>query len=231
MDPFERPPLAPLVLEEIRQSIYQIDQKYWPLIIAFRIPNFIPPSIPVPPQRPHQLLELFKSYAKELYEAEASRYEPFRADPLYVTWLSSLNNRTAVHLEKVFRQLNEIDPAAMLLSHGIMYQRIDADVRELMFELGRRYSQPRRAQPPVSELPAQPEANNRKRIGEFILKMGATGLKVKRKDIWQAAGYKDRTEFERFQRGDSRNRSACSNFNRILNLNPDDFRSLMGRKP
>jgi hypothetical protein len=141
MEPFERPPLAPLVADEISQSMDEIDRRYWPLIIEFRVARFIPPDIPVPRQRPHQLIEVFKSYAKELYEAEASRYESFRASGMYPTWLSNLNNRIAVHLQKVFHHLEESAPSATLLYHGIVYLRIDADVRELMFALGKQYTQ------------------------------------------------------------------------------------------
>jgi hypothetical protein len=59
--------------------------------------------------------------------------------------------------------------------------------------------------------------------------MAASGLKIKRKDIWQVAGYEDRTEFERFQRGEERNRAASMNFNRILNLESADFRKLLAK--
>lgn len=109
MESFEPPQLATLVLEEIRQSAYEIAKRYWPMIIAFRFPNFIPPSIPVPPRRPHHLLEIFKSHAKELFECEAHRYEHFRAHPLYVTWVSNLNNRVAVYIQQVFQHLEDCD--------------------------------------------------------------------------------------------------------------------------
>jgi|GEM_PF-3687192 len=226
METFQRPPLAPLVADEISQSMDEIDRRYWPQIIGFRVARFIPPDIPVPRQRPYQLLELFKSYAKELYEAEASQYEPFRASRMYVTWLANLNNRIAVRLQEVYKHLDESDPDFLLGYHGISNLRIDADAREAMFKLGNQYTQG----PAPSIIPVPPQVSsgqqpgNRERIEKFILKMTASGLKVKRKDIWQTAGYQDRTEFERFQRGDERNKAASLNFNRIINLELDDFR-------
>jgi hypothetical protein len=60
--------------------------------------------------------------------------------------------------------------------------------------------------------------------------MAQAGTKVKRKDIWLVAGYKDPTEFERFQRGDNRNQSATSTFNRVLGMEPQDFLKLLKHK-
>lgn len=63
----------------------------------------------------------------------------------------------------------------------------------------------------------------------FIQKMAACGLHIKRKDIWMAAGCQDRTEFERFQRGENRNQTASINFNRILSLGAAALRELLKR--
>lgn len=71
---------------------------------------------------------------------------------------------------------------------------------------------------------------NRERIDRFVLRMAQAGTKLKRKDIWLVAGYTDRTEFERFQRGDNRNRSAAYTFNRVLGLEPQDFLEVLKRK-
>ena len=225
MEPFQRPPLPPLVADQISQSMDEIDRRYWPQIIEFRVAKAIPPDIPVPRKRPHQLLELFKSYAKELYEAEASRYEPYRANRMYVAWLSNLNNRIAVRLQEVYKHLDESDRDSMLGYHGMSNLRIDADVHEVMFKLGNQYTQPSAATA-TAVLPesSEQQLSNRERIEKFILRMAASGLKVKRKDIWRVAGYNDPTEFERFQRGNERNKAATLNFNRILNLEPEDFR-------
>ena len=51
-----------------------------------------------------------------------------------------------------------------------------------------------------------------------------TGETVRRKDVWSVAGYQNATEFERYQRNDPRTtESAKSNFDRVLNSNPQDF--------
>jgi hypothetical protein len=49
-----------------------------------------------------------------------------------------------------------------------------------------------------------------------------TGKKITRKDIWQKAGYKSRTEFERWERQDTKhpNAAAAKNFSRILQDKP-----------
>jgi len=236
MNHFECPPLDRLTFEEISQAAHEIDKRYWPLIIAFRVANFIPPSVPVPPQRPLQLIELFRSYALELFKAEADRFEPFRADRLYVPWLSDLSNRIGVHIQDVFRQLEEGDPDSLLTYHGASNLRIGAAVQEAMSDLIKQHMQEPRIQPETSSVVAASvqdssgtRIGNRERIEKFILKMAASGLKIKRKDIWQVAGYEDRTEFERFQRGEERNRAASMNFNRILNLESADFRKLLAK--
>ena len=51
-----------------------------------------------------------------------------------------------------------------------------------------------------------------------------TGKRITRTDIWRAAGYKDRTEFERFQRDDPRTTdSAKAAFYRTLKMKPKAF--------
>ena len=51
-----------------------------------------------------------------------------------------------------------------------------------------------------------------------------TGKRITRTDIWRGAGYRDRTEFQRFQRDDPHvTRSARNNFSRILKMDPKTF--------
>jgi hypothetical protein len=57
-----------------------------------------------------------------------------------------------------------------------------------------------------------------------------TRRRVFKKDIWTAAGYSDRTEFERFQRGDARTTaSAAANFERVLKTEPKLFVEILDR--
>ena len=58
-----------------------------------------------------------------------------------------------------------------------------------------------------------------------------TGRKITRKDIWTVAGYKDPTEFERFQRDNPRTtKSATIAFNRILRMTPANFVEMLDKK-
>ncbi|MGP8242905.1 MAG: hypothetical protein ACLQVN_00125 [Bryobacteraceae bacterium] len=73
--------------------------------------------------------------------------------------------------------------------------------------------------------------DRRKAIDGFISKLADAGHKISRKHIWSVAGYKDRTEFERFQRGDTRTtKSATASFNRVLNMKPEDFIRALEKK-
>jgi hypothetical protein len=57
-----------------------------------------------------------------------------------------------------------------------------------------------------------------------------TRRQIFKKDIWTAAGYSDRTEFERFQRGDAHTTaSAAANFERVLKMEPKLFVELLDR--
>jgi hypothetical protein len=72
------------------------------------------------------------------------------------------------------------------------------------------------------------ETRTRRVIDQFILTVGAAGRRISRKDIWTVAGYKERTEFERFQREDSRlTDSARNNFTRTLNMLPEAFIAIL----
>ena len=64
----------------------------------------------------------------------------------------------------------------------------------------------------------------RQRIDAFLQTMRQHGHRVSRKDIWRVAGYEDATEFQRFQREDSRATAGSrQQFDRILSLRPDEF--------
>jgi hypothetical protein len=62
-------------------------------------------------------------------------------------------------------------------------------------------------------------------INNFIQKVSAAGRKpITRKDIFTVAGYKERTEFLRFQRNDRKaTKSATVNFTRVLSMTPEKF--------
>ncbi len=61
-------------------------------------------------------------------------------------------------------------------------------------------------------------------IAAFISRLDEAGFQITRKNIWRVAGYKDGTEFGRFQRSDTRTtKSAAAAFNRVLKMSPEDF--------
>jgi hypothetical protein len=53
--------------------------------------------------------------------------------------------------------------------------------------------------------------------------LSATGRCITRTNIWSVAGYRDPTQFERFQRNQGASRGSIVRFNRILNLPPAEF--------
>ncbi|MBZ5577379.1 MAG: hypothetical protein LAP40_12535 [Acidobacteriia bacterium] len=71
---------------------------------------------------------------------------------------------------------------------------------------------------------ARPGHNPRSTIDAFIQNVARAGAKINRTDIWTVAGYKDRTEFERYQRKSTRTTaSATKNLGRVLSLSPEAF--------
>lgn len=75
-------------------------------------------------------------------------------------------------------------------------------------------------------------ANRKAAVDAFIdVVTDATGRRIKRKEIWAAAGYNDATEFQRFQRGDARTtKRATAAFNRVLKMSPEDFLKLLNNR-
>ncbi len=257
MSEFYRPPLHPITCEEIDMLLHKIDQQYWPVIAKMKVAKFIPLSIPVPPQAPLHLLDTLNLYARDLFTSEADYYEQFHNDGRYPAWLSKLMGRVVTRVLNAVDKIEQGDSVlgnliSTLAYHGITQPQMEKTLRESLGELTNRYTQ-RDSGPQVQTNTlkgetakiAEPQARgiedsqddtiksplgNRERIDKFILKMATSGLEIKRKDIWRAAGYKDRTEFERFQRGEEHNKSASLSFNRLLNLEPDNFRELLKRK-
>jgi hypothetical protein len=86
---------------------------------------------------------------------------------------------------------------------------------------------------------AQPEptlkstgSQNRAAIDEFIRKVrDTTGRKITRTDIWTAANYTNRTDFERYQRDDPRTTdTARAKFSHVLKMQPQEFVEALERK-
>jgi len=79
---------------------------------------------------------------------------------------------------------------------------------------------------------ASAEAKNKRLVEDFIAAVRSkTSRKITKKDIWTVAGYRDATEFSRFQRNDTRTTpTATGNFNRVLNYRPEEFIGMLERK-
>ena len=70
----------------------------------------------------------------------------------------------------------------------------------------------------------EPALGRREKIDRFIAAILAEGHAISRRDIWRVAGYKNRTEFERYQRdAKPQNVKAVRTFEAILSLSPKDF--------
>jgi hypothetical protein len=78
---------------------------------------------------------------------------------------------------------------------------------------------------PETSQPRRVKTKTRIRIENFIQDVQeVTGERITKTTIWQMAGYKSRTDFECFQREDTKTTvSAREHFNRILRMQPENF--------
>lgn len=78
------------------------------------------------------------------------------------------------------------------------------------------------AEGPNSSVASQ--AHHRELVDAFIEQvLVVTGKRIRRTDIWKAAGYEDATEFERFQRNSRTSPAVISKFMKILRMTPAKF--------
>jgi hypothetical protein len=138
IDP-ERPPLDPLIFEEIKARLHAVDQRHWPVLIAFQVPNFHPLNIPVPPQRPLQFREAVLSYALSRFDIEAYYYAPFRADFRYPPWLTRLAGRVVDRVVDALDKIEQGNTKSSLWFHGISQQEIVEAVRLRLWEISNLY--------------------------------------------------------------------------------------------
>jgi len=68
-------------------------------------------------------------------------------------------------------------------------------------------------------------ASHQDEVDAFLARVvSTTGHKATKTDLWRVAGYNDRREFERFQRGElPENKSATESFQRVLSMSPETF--------
>lgn len=138
----ERPPLAPHTCEKIDLELHKFDGIYWPDITAMRVKNYYPFDEPVPPQQPEHLLSVIKEYAGRLFKLEADYYEPFRADPRYGAWLSSLSKRIIGRVLMALDKLENGNPFGTILGfHGLTKPHVEKCVVLALSEYRRQYEQ------------------------------------------------------------------------------------------
>jgi hypothetical protein len=72
----------------------------------------------------------------------------------------------------------------------------------------------------------------RQRVDDYLARVTEkAGHKATRTDFWTVAGYKNRTDFERFQRDKKVTKTAKENFNRILEeMTPEQFSTALSQK-
>lgn len=234
----ERPPLLPIAFEQLELILRQVDAIFEAQLRSLQRAEISSiAGLRSSPKLPEHVRGVLRAYASVLFTREADQY------PISVEldrWLSEL---AACVTDRVMETVERVESVggASLAYHGLTREAMRETMRGLFEGHVPHYASKRRrdaaqspsltaeTSPPIQGEAPQSGISNRGRIDSFILKMANSGLKVKRKDIWQVAGYADRTEFERFQRGEERNKTASMNFNRILNLESADFRRLLAK--
>lgn len=237
MSELDKPPLPAIMYELIEDQLRKIDERHKQSLLTFSVNPDVSPGQRAPAKQPRKLMNALEVYAGNLFVAESAQYEGFKSDESYSLWLVRLKDRIIRRIFETIALLQQ-RPDVRLDYHGLTDDEIRAGLNTLLLRAVNEYSwkasRPSLVPEPTVDSPPRGAtdipAGNRERIEKFVLKMAEAGLKIKRKDIWKAADYKDRTEFERFQRGDNRNKAATLNFNRILKLEPENFRELLKRK-
>jgi hypothetical protein len=93
------------------------------------------------------------------------------------------------------------------------------------------------SEPAISFLESDSANDRRVKIREFMEKTSpafrsAFGRNITKKDLWSAVGYREATEFERFQKNaQPPNDSATERFSKLLNLSPEDFVKRIKTRP
>lgn len=134
-----KPPLNPIVQEQISLLLHRIEEKYWAILCAMRVARFIPLSEPVPPQTPEQLLAYLRAYAAELFKTEADSYQEFVNAGPYPAWIGALEERMLRRVLKAVERIESADPNLTLGFHGLDPHRIENELRGTLWEVANPY--------------------------------------------------------------------------------------------
>jgi hypothetical protein len=142
----DRPPLHEITCEQIDMLLHRVDERHWLVIAKMRVPKYIPPSVPVPPQAPLHLLNNLNSYASELFRAEADNYEQFRSDGRYPAWLSKLAGRVVTRVLDAVDKIEHGDSifgvqVSTLGYHGVTQPEMEKFLRDALWDETHRYTQ------------------------------------------------------------------------------------------
>ena len=89
----DRPPLHPIMREQIDMLLHKVDERHWPQITAMRVKSYYPADTPVPPQSPEHLRQEIHWYASMLFKTEADQYDQFLSDARYPKWQQTSASR------------------------------------------------------------------------------------------------------------------------------------------
>ncbi len=135
-----RPPLPARTLETIDRRMYEADQKYWPLILAFRVKTYYPPNTPVSPPTPQLLMSEIYGYASVLFAIEANEYGPLYSGGHYLDWLFRLADRLVSRVLTDLDRLNDGGPDVMLLDyHGLQRAVVERELSNSLRGISRDY--------------------------------------------------------------------------------------------
>ncbi|KAA6457247.1 helix-turn-helix transcriptional regulator [Acidobacteria bacterium AB60] len=142
MSTSERPPLPPLVVEEIEELLHRVDRRHWPTITEMRGKKFYAPDEPLPPRKPQQLIQRILWYASILFGTEADQYDQFRSDPNYPIWLLRLEERVTARVMNALDKLEAGDPKSQITGyHGLSWSDIGRPLQTALWEIRTQYEQ------------------------------------------------------------------------------------------
>jgi hypothetical protein len=232
------PNLSPQDELEIEAEQTIVHQKYWPHLDEFEGPNKVDSILfhglhtssdlkPVPVRQPKKLCFILGSYATELFVIEAKRY-PKRE--FLQLWLNDLAQRV---FDIIMDRISHLPNLAYHAPEDVTRHAIMESLRQgTNSHLQGLPGAPKTLTKTIRLKAPTAKAERRDLVDKFITRvMDSTGRKIKRTDIWKVAGYTNRTEFERYQRGDTRTtNSAKANFSRILAMEPVSFVEVLDKR-
>lgn len=116
----ERPPLNPIILEQISVMLHQIDKEHFSLLAHYQVsPDAAPLSLLQLPKVPQTVLSTLRMYAGNLFKAEADQYESFRNESNYALWLSKLAGRVIARVLETIIAVESANRPATLAYHGL----------------------------------------------------------------------------------------------------------------